>query len=289
MKYLLALALVLLVSPLFAQKSASTEEALRRAYEADELFAAGKWNEAYEKFSSAEAIAHSPVFVVFMGHCRRNAGRLLEAEELYQGVTDEKLADNAPNPFRDAQREAERELRAIREKIPSMVVSVVPSGATITIDGKTATAGETTRLDPGAHVVEAAHRGKTARKNVSLREGMKEVRIELSLAADTPPPTEQEGSLAPGIALLAIGGAGLILGAITGGIALGLSNEIKEGCIDDHCLVQDADKLETARLLAIISTVGFAVGGAAAVTGTVLVIVRPGGESSAMIGVRGRF
>ncbi|HZO12098.1 MAG TPA: hypothetical protein VFB62_02535 [Polyangiaceae bacterium] len=289
MKYLLALALVLLVSPLFAQKSASTDEALRRAYEADELFAASKWNEAYEKFASAEAIAHSPVFVVFMGHCRRNAGRLLEAEEIYQRVADETLADNAPTPFRDAQREAERELSAVRAKIPSIVVSVSPPDAAITIDDKPATAGKAVRLDPGSHVVEAVRRRKNVRKTVSLREGMQDFQVELEFPADKSAPKEEEGSLAPGIALLVIGGAGLVLGAITGGIALGLSNEIKTGCIDDHCLVSDAEKLDTAKLLAVISTVGFAVGGAAAVTGTILVIVRPGGESSAMIGVRGRF
>lgn len=289
MKYLLALALVLIVSPLFAQKSASTEEALKRAYAADELFAAGKWDEAYEQFASAEAIAHSPVFVVFMGHCRRNAGRLLEAEAIYKRVADEKLADNAPAPFRDAKVEAERELSAIEKRIPTLVISA-PADAKLTIDGNDVTAGEVTRLDPGTYQVEGVRAGKTSRKTVSLGEGQtEEVKLSFASTGRGAAVAPEEGSLAPGIALLVIGGAGLVLGAITGGIALGLSNEIKEGCIDDHCLVSDAEKLDTAKLLAVISTVGFAVGGAAVVTGTVLVIVRPGGESSAMIGVRGRF
>jgi hypothetical protein len=292
---LLAAVLCLMARPLHAQPTANTNEALQRAYEADKLFASGKWSEAHEGFAAAEAIAHSPVFVLYMGHCRRNQGKLIEAQGLYLRVSNEKLAEDAPKPFHDAATDARRELQALRSRIPSMKVVGVAKGATLTIDGKPANVGEVTSLDPGPHRVEATHAGKTVRRNVTLSEGAAEPMV-VELSSDSVPeapgqPEEQKGPLAPGIALLTIGGVGVVLGIVTGAIAASMASDIKPNCIDGHCLAEDADKLDTTNILATTSTVGFAVGGAAAVAGIVLIVVRPGGggDSSAMIGLYGAF
>jgi hypothetical protein len=291
--HLCAIAIALAAVPALAQPTANTEEALRRAYDADAAFAAKKWDQAYDGFAAAEAIAHSPVFVLFMGHCRRNQGRLREAYDLYAAVTGEKLAQDAPKPFRDAATDAKRELDALRARIPSLRVLVANAkDAALTIDGAPAEFGEPTLLDPGSHEVVATSAGQTVRQTVSLREGAAPKEITLSFAASVQPPVEEEeGSLVPGIVVITIGGAALALGAITGGIAASMASDLKERCVDGHCPVEDQSDLETAQALAIVSTVGFVVGGVGVVTGGVLLFVRPGGgaQSSATIGLHAAF
>src|SRR5262245_22615663 len=39
------------------------------------LFNAGRWQEAYDRFDSAEAVLHAPTLVLFMAHCQKRLGR----------------------------------------------------------------------------------------------------------------------------------------------------------------------------------------------------------------------
>jgi hypothetical protein len=288
----LACALALAMSPAMAgaQPTATTKEALRRAYEADQLFGAGKWQEAYDGFAAAEAMAHSPVFVLFMGHCRRNQGRLREAYGLYERVAGEKLGAEAPQPFRDAIADAQREIEALRARMPSLRVLVTgATEVTLTIDGTEATPGEVTLLDPGSHALEASSGGKTVKQKVSLGEGAATADVTLAFPAAAEPASE--GSLVPGIVVTSFGALGLVLGAVAGGIAASMAGDLKDRCVDGHCPVEDEDELATAQALAIASTVGFVAGGVLVVTGGVLLFVRPGGGdgASATLGLHGTF
>jgi hypothetical protein len=73
-------------------------------------------------------------------------------------------------------------------------------------------------------------------------------------------------------------------------------SDVKDRCLDNHCLAEDEAEIDTAKTLETTSTVCFAVGGAAAAVGIVLLIVRPGGGSQTAlrigptsIGIAGSF
>jgi hypothetical protein len=73
---------------------------------------------------------------------------------------------------------------------------------------------------------------------------------------------------------LGVGGAGLVVGGVTGALVLRDRKEFdqNENCRDGECLRSEADKVEGFRTLRTVSTVGFIAGGALAATGVVLLL-----------------
>lgn len=143
-------------------------------------------------------------------------------------------------------------------------------------------------VDPGKHVFSAKIGEKTARETLEITAGGEERRVELSFEENKREPAAtapKRGSLAPGIAFVSLGTFGFELGAVMGGLATSTSNDVKEGCIENHCLTSDADALDRARLFANVSTGALVAGGAFMITGVVLLVVRPGGESGPALGV----
>lgn len=267
-----------------AQGGDPSKLALAAGYEADRLFAAGKWTEAYDKFKEADRLAHSPVFVLYMARAKRNDGKLVDASEIYATVANERVDAKAPKPFVAAVKDAAAELEELRARIPAARVELKKADARdveITIDGKPARAGARVLLDPGAHDFVAKSRARRVDKTVTLSEGGSETVVELAFDEGKKPPVvnvnRKQGGFLPGAILLAIGGAGVDLGIVTGVIATVQSSKIKEGCVDDHCLATDADALDRARLLGNVSTGALVAGGLVAATGIVLLVVRPGG------------
>ena len=293
---LLCGATLCLAPPARGDADADKKEALRRGYEADQLYSKGAWDAAYDGFAAADALVHSPVFVIYMAHCRRNVGRLLEAEALYQRVAAEKLADDASAPFREAVAEARAELAKLQASIPEVKLAITgaaPAEVTLTVDGKAHPSGTVVRVDPGKHRLVASHGDQSLERVLDLSAGQQEA-VELRFGALDVGEDEasDDGSYVPAIVALSLGGAGLVLGAIAGGIAASKASRVKEGCIGESCLVADADALATAQTLADVSTVAFIVGGVGVAVGGVLLFVRPGGGPvgpTAFVGVSGSF
>lgn len=286
------LALSLFVPAGAVGQPSSSQRALDLAYEADDLFAKGKWDDAYARFAEADGLAHSPVFVLFMARARRNAGRLLESVTLYQRVADEKVAANAPKPFRAAITDATSELAELRARIPHVRVVLVeapPSPAEVRMDDAILEADKSVAVDPGKHVFTAKAGDKTVSETVEIAASGEERRVELSFAPEKKSSGKlvplKRGSLAPGIAFVSLGTFGFELGAVMGGLATSTSSDVKDNCVDNHCLASDADALDRARLFANVSTGALVAGGAFMITGVVLLVVRPGGESAPTVGV----
>ena len=112
-------------------------------------------------------------------------------------------------------------------------------------------------------------------------------------AATTPalmPPTQPEpapeqskgnGSTQKTIGLVAlgVGAAGLLVGGITGGMAVSKHGELSESCSDGHCPKgsepQFGSSIDSYNTLGTLSTIGFIAGGALAATGVVLIFMAP--------------
>ena len=257
-----------------------------------QLFEAKRWGEAYTAFREADALYHAPTLTLFMGHCERNQGRLVEAKALYARLVNEPVPVAAPEQFRKAQAQARAELEAIGARIPRLVaVATGPTaeGARLEVDGVAVDAGALAagvEVNPGRHALAAKSQGASGRSSVTLAEG-EESRVQIALLAEGPAAAKdggRRGSIVPGAVVLGAGGVITAIGAITGGLAAGKISDIKSRCRTiagaEHCLVADIPARDSAQTLITVSTVGLIAGGAALLAGTALVILRPGGGSA---------
>jgi hypothetical protein len=290
---------------------AARHETARIAGEAGlKLYSATRWEEAFQAFQRAETAFHAPTLVLFMGHCQRMRGNLVEARALYQQVASEALEPGAPNQFLTAQLLARGEIERIHRRIPAVVFTIKGARADlvqVTVDEAplTISPGAPQEVNPGEHALTATAAGSAPiHRTVTLAEGATaEVELAFEPAAVSPPvvgatppppiapvlppalpPTSR--SLVQGVprsALLAfgVGAVGLGVGAVTGVVALGKAGDIKARCSPEgRCPASDWPRAEAAGRLADASTVTLTLGGAAVITGVVLWLMRPPGEAA---------
>lgn len=287
----LAAALLLSISALGASiaqaQSTAEDRAVELAHRGREYFNQGRFQDALAAFEQAETLASSPVLGLYIARSHRNLGHLVAARDHYHKVIDTDLPKTAPEPFRAAKSDAEKDLDALLPRIPRVTIELVPAspGATLAVDGAEVSATGPYDLDPGAHeVVVREGDAERARKRFVLQEGDKAANVRVDLApsgraddVSEPAPASSEGSLVPGFVVLGAGAAGLLVGAITGGLAVSAESDLAESCPGSVCPPEKRGDLDSANTLALTSTVSFIVGGAIAATGVVLLIVRPGG------------
>lgn len=273
------------------QKAEAQASARKLGEDALRLYGEKKFAEAYEMFRSADELFHANTLVLFMGHCRREVGRLLEARDIYLKIVNESVPKGSVEQFKKAQATAQDELSKLKARIPTLRVTLRGSAADkakLRLDGAPTEASELSsgkEIDPGEHKITAEAPGAVdAERTVTVDEG-RETAVEIELAADpkvAAPVKKKKGSIVPGAVALGVGAAAAGAGAVTGFMAMSKIDDIKSRCRPDgHCLVSDQANADSAQLLKTISTIGFAAGGALLATGAVLLIVRPGGGKEA--------
>ena len=83
-----------------------------------------------------------------------------------------------------------------------------------------------------------------------------------------------------GIGALGLGAAGLVLGAVTGGLAIGKHSNLKTECPTGSCdTTASQSDLSTYQTLGALSTAGFVIGGVGAAGGLVMLLMAPKSES----------
>ena len=285
----LALALAVLVSSpspaAAAEDATSRQEAARAAGEEGlKLFTAGKWQEALELFKRAESEFHAVTLVLYMARCQRMRGKLVEARALYEQIVGEALGPDAPSQFLTAQTQARAELERLRRRIPALVLTLEGTPADrvrVTLDGALVpvSEGDSLELDPGEHaLVATADHAAPIHRTITLSEGVTAT-VELDFNVETG--GRRRSSAAPALIAFGVGAVGLGVGAITGALALEEAGEIKARCLPTkRCPAADQGMADSAGRLADASTIGLIAGGAAILTGVVLVIVRPSGGAA---------
>lgn len=272
---------------------------------------AGDCKGAIEKLSRAESLYHAPSILSRLGECQVKVGQIVLGTENLNRVVREQLEPNAPKAFRDAQERARGVLAAALPKIAHLTVKVEPANASsqVMVAGAvvpTALIGVERPTDPGTHeVVVTAPGYLEQRTSVTLAEGGAQelsVRLEkdpnavaatpatlapISAPVVTAAPTTPPSDTAPkknntlAYVSLGVGGAGLLVGGITGLLALGKKGDL-EGCVDTKCPSSQQDTLDSAKSMATISTVGFTVGIVGVGLGVVLLVT--GNSHSASLG-----
>jgi hypothetical protein len=291
----LAFALAVLVispAPAEAQNTISRKEAARIAGEEGlKLFTSGKWQEALEMFRRAESEFHAVTLVLYMAHCQRMRGKLVDARSLYRQVASEAIGPHAPTQFLTAQNQARTELERLRSRIPGLVLTLKGAPADrvrVTLDGALVPVSDKASLDfdPGEHALVATmEHAAPIHRTITLVEGTT-ARVELAFAVESEgspgasvPPSRS--SVAPALIAFGVGALGLGAGAVTGAVALDQASEIKARCLPTkRCPAADQARADTAGRLADASTIGLIAGGAAILTGVVLVLVRSSGGAA---------
>lgn len=265
-----------------------------------ELYNQRRWVEAYDRFSQAEAIVHSPVFVLYMARAKRQLGSLVEAETLCRRVMDEPLPEDAPPQWVDARRDAAEEHRALQPLIPKLTIQLqVPSEARtrVWIDEREVSGRELPlAVDPGRRRVSAqCESGEPMSRVVKLAAGEHQVltlapacvaAVPVGSVPPSPPPSaidaDPGGSLrVGGVVLMIVGGASLAVGIGTGIGAIALDSDLADACNDDLVCPPDRQPdVDTYYALAHTSTATLAIGAAAFAAGLITYLVAPaGGEA----------
>jgi hypothetical protein len=265
------------------------------------LAEAGKCDQAIEKLSRAESLYHAPTILDRLGECEIKVGQIVLGTESLNRVVREQLAANAPKAFLDAQARAKKALDAALPRIGYLTVTVEPKDAksTVTVDGAPvpdALIGAERPTDPGTREIAANAQGYLPQKTtVTLAEGghqavtlrltldpnapqpgatVPEIPVAAPAVAPPPPPApavaSSNGTKTLGYVLIGTGAAGIVLGSITGAMALQKKSDLD--CPDHHCSGSDVDGLHGAKHMALASTISFAIGIPAAAIGTVLLL-----------------
>jgi len=259
-------------SPPSAADLASARELYK---EGKELRAAGDTKGALEKLKAAHALGQTPVTGVELGKTYIQVGQLVEAREVFLAVGRMQVQADETEKSETARAECAQLADELKPRIPSLTVKVngVPSGVVpvMSVDGANVPAAAMftqRRLNPGPHeVVVRAGDGPESRTSVDLKEGEdREISVGVAYVPPPPPPRpvqpHEETRLNP---LVFVGGgvagAGLIVGGITGAIAISKGRSVSKECTGTVCPASAKSDVDSGRTMGTISTIAFVAAG----------------------------
>jgi hypothetical protein len=294
-----ALAFTALTSGLLACQPARADSAADKAA-ADALFAqakvlmaASKYAEACPKLEESERLDPALGTQLNIADCYEHTGRTASAWGLFNEVA------RASEKRGDKERAAEAARRAglLAPMLQKLAIVVPPAtrvpGLEVRKDGELVgegSYGSALPTDPGAHKIDAtapAHKGWSTVVRVETTGGGASVEIPAlealpASAGEVPVPFWSTQRIA-GTAVAATGLAGLVVGAVAGAITLSKTSDAKAYCSATmpYCKSQGLADENSARTLAHVSDVGFAVGGAAVIAGLVTFFTAPSSAQQA--------
>ncbi len=262
------------------------------------LAEAGDCESAVPKFERAEKLYHAVTILTWIGKCQLQMGRLVEGTETLNRVVREKLSDDAPDAYTDAQADAQVLITEARPKIAKLTIRVVSQdgelheleGLEVQVDSvpmSQALVGAPRPTDPGKHEVTVSAPGYHSTKGeIELAPGSRE---ELTLTLKPDPQAsagasggdsvkdgadaESDGNTRKVVTWSLIGGGAAFMaaGGVMGGLALKQEGDLT--CEPNvPCDASQEDTLDGAKTKATLSTIFFGVGGAAAATGIILLL-----------------
>ncbi|HEY3666954.1 MAG TPA: hypothetical protein VGL19_13165 [Polyangiaceae bacterium] len=253
------------------------------------------YSTAVDRFSRADALVHAPTLMIDWARSLVGLGKLVEAQERYEQIIREGVDAKAPKSWQKALSDATAEVAELKPRLAWVTITVNGSNdARVTIDGTAvppAAIGVRRAVNPGARMVRVSAPGflpqKMALELTEGGEGSADFNLEPDPdAASKPPPPPPEAAPAarkPHDSTLAyvafgVGGAGLVVGAVTGGLALGKRSELASACTPaGDCRSNQKNVLSSYHTLGTVSGVGFGLGVVGIGTGIALLLLDHGG------------
>lgn len=268
----------------------------------------GDWASACAKLDASMALDGAPSTLINIAKCHEHDGKIAVAWADLQRA----IALNAEMP--DAKRKKDLDayartiLAGIEQRLPTLTLTVRerPAGLRVTRDGLEIPAGalgEALPADPGPHVIEATAPGRAPdRQTVTLVEG-KAATVELALGAavpaviapaippvappavppsiPAPPQTGPSGRRVGAYVAGGVGLAGVVVGAVAGGLMLKDKGIVSSNCTDAANGVSlckttaGVNAGNDARTAGLASSVGWAAAVAGLTAGVVLFATEP--------------
>lgn len=232
---------------------------------------------------SAPARADSPrdacIVASESGQELLHGGKLVDARARFVACA----TASCPGLVRD---DCSRHLAEIEKALPSVVFEARDAaGALVTnvhvtiddaapfterLDGATAIP-----VDPGEHRFTFDAAGfASVKKTVAFREGERGRHEIVALAAAEAQPTEGSSSPTAAYVAFGIGAVGLVVGGVAGGLGFSNASAAKSHCTGNVCTSDAQSGIDAAKRWAIVSDVGFVVGGLGVATGVVILLTR---------------
>jgi len=292
----------------------------------------GRFAEAVDYFTRAEEIIHATPHLLYIARSSAKLGRLIAAREAYLKIVQEEVAPKGPRIFVETKAQAEAELAELEPRIPQVTIVLEGAGSDeveVLRDGELLPAvlvGIAQPMDPGEHTFEAKGKHRTpVTQKVMIREGAHET-VVLKLGAKSQgkavagakDEVERDQKGKPGLVVAGYSALGLgLVGGVLGTVFLVQSNDSyrtadeiyaqctpgPSGVVCDSSQLSEINRLDSeGQTQTIVGATALAVGGAAVVTGVVLLVV--GGKANkkaasashlqplvglGTVGLRGRF
>jgi hypothetical protein len=271
-----------------------------------EAYQAQDYTTASAKLEKAYRALKVPSLGLWSARALVKVDKLIEAGERYQEVQRLDSAGGDRAVQEQARADAAKELEQLSPQIPNLVIAIAGADAErtrITIDGvalNTALVGEKRPVNPGQHRIEASSGAEAVSGAIQLALGQTKtftIRFGAAPAGGEPhaPPVSQatdtaeaskpasatgsnhSGRRTVGFVTIAVGGAGLVLGGITGAMAMAKKNEIDDNprCKNNLCERTEWSLVESYSSLRTMSSIGFIAGAVVLTGGVVLLLTAP--------------
>ncbi len=264
----------------------------------------GDWAKAETLFLRAESLYHASSLVLGLARARAHLGKYVEAWEDYHRILVETLPPNASPALREAVGSAREEIVTVEGKRARVTINVSGSDhPRVTLDGvgiNAAALGAERQVNPGQHAVHVEADGCSPTDttfSVGPGEGtVANVTLQPLPPGAIPPPSSSSGTgtIPPpgtaesrpsesggapwktiGLVGMGVGGAGVVVGAIAGVVAIGKHNSVTGNqCATTGCSSSDFSSYQSLvssyNTVGAVADVGFIAGGILAAAGAVV-------------------
>lgn len=278
---------------------------------------AGRYATGCPALAESYRLDPHPGVLFTLAECENKWGKLASALTHYEAYLDlyARMRDDEKAHQRGRDRVSAAQRDRLRAEVPELSVALppdAPPGTTILRDGSPVGApslGVPLPVDPGEHVVVARtpdgvlHETRVRVAPGDHRAVVADVTTAPPMAHVAPagppsiPPPSSSSPPAPATRTAAwivggVGLAGLVAGAVAGGVVMGDRSTIEAQCHSDRtCSPSGLSAASQGRTFGLVSDVGFAVGGAGVLASAILFLVSPSRtlQPTASAGAHGGF
>ena len=265
-----------------------------------EQMEAGRFDKACPAIALSYKLDPLPGTLFTLAECETKLGKTATALGHYQDYLTVygHLPPEKKRKQGDREKVSKEAVSTLSKQVPEVTITLAagaPPATVVTRDGEPypeRQLGVPVRLDPGDHVFLTQAPGGTRTEVVVTVKPMDKKAVVLEVAAGvanvpTPSATRATDETASGpsgrrigaIVATSVGAAGLLIGAITGGLAIGKKSTVNQDCglggDPTACNATGLDAANSLKTLGAVSTAGFVIGGVAAATGIVLFATEP--------------
>lgn len=251
---------------------------------------------ACPKFAESERLDPAAGTLINLSDCEEHLGLLANAWEHWREAIEQLAPEDPRLPV------IKERAVSLEKRLSHLTIKLAPSAPRDTrvtrddVEIGDASRGIALPVNSGEHVIVVGSEGRARRFTIAVPEGeSREIIVEPAPAPAAPPavlppapprdytPAETPHSTRTlGLVIAGVGTAGLVVGAVTGVMAIGKKSVVSANCdASKACNMQGYDAAVAGRTLSTVSTIAVAAGLAGIAAGTFFILTSPRAKASA--------